>query len=88
MWKVFSNGPQTSPTSTIRHHFKSEHPDIWESECSRLNVPRKSSAGQVLGWDGEEFTREGLVARLQRFIVGDDQVRFQSFSNLLVLLTS
>lgn len=74
MWKVFNNKPQTSPTSTIRHHFKREHIDIWESECCRLNVPRKSPTGEALGWDGEPFTQEGLVMRLMRYIVGDDQV--------------
>jgi len=28
--------------------------------------------GQVSGWNGEPFTREGLMVRLQKFIVGDD----------------
>ena len=78
-WKLFSNHPKTSPTSTLRDHFKREHPGVWESECCRLNVPRKGVTGQVLGWNGEPFTREGLMVRLQKFIVGDDQVRLQSF---------
>ena len=72
---MFKNGHQTSPTSTIRYHFIREHDKVWESECSRLNVPRKGPTGQALGWDGEPLTWEGLVARIQAFVVGDDQVR-------------
>ena len=53
-------------------HFRHEHPGVWESECCRLGVPRKDVMGQVSGWNGEPFTREGLMVRLQKFIVGDD----------------
>ncbi|KAF9646288.1 hypothetical protein BDM02DRAFT_3271066, partial [Thelephora ganbajun] len=72
-WKVFKNGPQTSPTSTLRCHFKNEHRNIWESESRRLNIPQKSQKRQVLSSNREPFTREGLVMRLQSFIVGDGQ---------------
>ena len=74
MWKVFKNGRQTSPTSTLRHHFEHEHLQIWESECRRLGIPQKSPPGQAPGLNVEPFTQEGLVTRLEKFIVGDDQV--------------
>ena len=75
---MFNNGQQTSPTSTLRYHFNHEHHGIWEHECDRLGVPRKSPTGQALGWDGEVFTWEGFMARLQEFIVGNDLVCPQS----------
>ena len=80
MWKVFNNGDQTSPTSTLRKHFKHEHSLIWESECCNLKIPRGSgSTEQSFSSSVEEFTREGLMVRLRKFIVGDDQVCFFRF---------
>jgi len=80
MWKVFNNGKQTSPTSTIRKHFQSKHHHIWKSKCRHLNIPQKSTTGQTLGSSVEPFTQEGLLIQLQRFIVGDDQVCIWLFS--------
>jgi len=80
MWKIFSNAKQTSPTSTLRKHFQNEHTQVWESESRHFGVPQKSRIGQVIGSSVEQFTHEGLMVRLQKFIVGDDQVCLQLFS--------
>lgn len=79
MWKVFSNGKRTSPTSTLRSHFQHEHAQVWESQSHCLGIPKKSEVGQVIGASVEQFTQEGLMVRLQKFIVGDDQVCLQLF---------
>jgi hypothetical protein len=79
MWKVFSNGQKTSPTSTLRTHFKHEHCHVWESECDYLKVPRRDPVGRVLGWSGETLTQDGFAMRVLRFIVGDDQVCLRVF---------
>lgn len=61
-----------------------EHLDVWEPECRRLGVPRRTLTGQASGSSLEPFTREGAVALLQEFVVGDDLVRLQP--NLMFLV--
>lgn len=87
MWKPFRNGRQTSPTSTLRHHFKTEHPGVWESECCRLSVPRKSPRAWAFCQDSEPFTQEGLMIRIQEFIANSHNVRLRLFLASLELLT-
>jgi len=65
MWKVFSNGKQTSPTSTLCKHFQHEHAQVWESKSHCLGVPKKSEIGQVMGSSVEQFMQEGLMVQLQ-----------------------
>lgn len=74
-WKVFKNGRQTSPTSTLRHHFDRQHHHVWDSERSRLGIPRQRPRRPALDWDGEPITREGIVKRVQAFTVNINQVR-------------
>ena len=75
MWKVFNNGDQTSPTSTLRKHFRREHPNIWKLECRRLKVPQGSARGQMSESIVEPLTRDSFMRQLQEFIIGDDLVR-------------
>ena len=91
MWKVFNNGHQTSPTSTVRHHFEREHLHVWQSECHRLNVPqkaKKSPTGRVPGSSVQEFTREGVMTRIQEFIISSNQVRLRLIHFLALLIES
>lgn len=75
-WKIFNNGNQTSPTSTLQKHFKHEHLDIWKSECHCLKVPQHDIVKRVLGPTVEPFTRDATMMQLQKFIVSNDEVCF------------
>ena len=79
MWKVFNNGNQTSPTSTLRKHFKHEHFHVWNYECLCLKVPWTSTTHQMSSSIAELFTRDGLMKRLQKFVVAGDQVCLHFF---------
>ena len=84
-WKVFKNCLKSSPTAPFRRHLREHHVAVWTRECARLNIPLKAPVQEGGGPtlvvpEIEPFTREGLLERLIKFILGDDQVRSQQGS--------
>lgn len=74
-WKIFQNNPGSSPTSSFRTHLEEHHKSAWERERTRLSIPTKPQAKRPPDTpEIEPFTREGLLKRLIKFILGDDQV--------------
>lgn len=60
--------------STLQKHFEHEHLSIWHSECHHLGVPQGGSMVWTSSSIVEPFTQDGAMARLQKFIVSNNEV--------------
>ena len=81
MWK---NG--NGLTDTIRDHLRNDHSLVWRDTCVKMKLKgwethglerSQSELGEV-GYKPEEFSITGVLDRLVRWVVTDDQVRSKS----------
>jgi len=80
VWKTFQNKKGSSPTTSFRRHLEDHHKSTWRRECMRLGIPTKQQAKTPNAPEYEQFTKEGLLKCLIKFVTSDDQVRSMHYS--------
>jgi hypothetical protein len=82
--------------SNIRKHLRSHHNKEWKLSCIALKLPNweayavemEGSDGVVLPVDKDEWTLDGFLERLIKWIVVDDQVKSNCIFSICELTPS